>query len=155
VGITEIPFCTAQQNGGAVAIVIKTIRGRQYRYEQKSRRIGGKVVTKSVYIGPVGGGVRRKGVVARIGEFLATNLRREHYFDWEAALREQQQRDQQQAASKAKALNELHEKYGLVVGPSTPTPIDKPVRDVIQPNVEPSTGQKDAPSDVSDGAKGQ
>jgi hypothetical protein len=152
VGITALPFCAGQQNGGAVTIVIKTIRGRRYRYAQTSRRIGGKVVTKSVYIGPVGGRARRKGVLAGIGEFLTTNLRREHYFDWEAALREQQERDQQKAASKAKTLNELHEKYGLVVGPSTPTPIDKPVREVIQPNVEPNADQKDAPSGVSDGA---
>ena len=138
-----------------MAIVIKTIRGRQYRYAQTSRRIGGKVVTKSVYIGPVGGRVRRKGVLARIGEFVAANLRHEHEPDMEALFREDQERAQRQAARMAKALDELHERYGLVVGPSTPTPIDKPVRDVIPANVEPNADQKDAPSDVSDGAKAQ
>lgn len=36
-----------------MAIVVKTIRGRQYRYFQVSRRVGGKVVTTSTYLGPV------------------------------------------------------------------------------------------------------
>ncbi len=33
--------------------VIKTIKGRQYIYEQESRRVGEKVMTKSRYIGPL------------------------------------------------------------------------------------------------------
>jgi hypothetical protein len=40
--------------------VIKTINGRQYEYLQTSYREGGKVRTKSVYVGPVGGRKRRK-----------------------------------------------------------------------------------------------
>jgi len=36
-----------------MAIVVKTIRGREYRYSQTSQRVAGKVVTKSVYLGPV------------------------------------------------------------------------------------------------------
>jgi hypothetical protein len=40
--------------------VIKTIGGRQYEYLQTSYREGGKVKTKSVYIGPVGGRKRKK-----------------------------------------------------------------------------------------------
>lgn len=41
--------------------VIKTIGGRQYEYLQTSYREGGKVKTKSVYIGPVGGRRRKRG----------------------------------------------------------------------------------------------
>jgi hypothetical protein len=67
-----------------MAIVIKTIRGRQYRYAQRSYRINGKVKTKSVYLGPVGGRVRRKGVLGRLGEFITTNFQHEHIFDMEA-----------------------------------------------------------------------
>ena len=37
-------------------IVTKTINGKQYRYQQTSYRVGKKVKTKSVYLGPVGGG---------------------------------------------------------------------------------------------------
>src|SRR4051794_21764944 len=36
-----------------MAIVTKTIKGNAYRYEQHSQRVGGKVVTKSKYLGPV------------------------------------------------------------------------------------------------------
>jgi hypothetical protein len=39
--------------------VIKTVKNRRYRYAQRSYREGGKVKTKSVYIGPVDGRVRR------------------------------------------------------------------------------------------------
>jgi hypothetical protein len=38
---------------GEMAIVVKTIRRRQYRYSQHSVRVGGKVKTTSIYLGPV------------------------------------------------------------------------------------------------------
>ena len=138
-------------------IVIKTIKGKQYCYRQRTYREGGRVRTECIYLGPVGGTPRRKSVPARIGDFMTTNLRREHehVFDMEALAREEQERAQQKAARMAKAVDELHERYGLTLGPSTPTPIDKPVREVTQPNAPPSAGQQDAPSDVTDGAKAQ
>src|ERR1019366_7396010 len=53
-----------------MAYVVKTIKGRRYRYQQTSRRMNGKVKSVSVYIGPVdpiyagpGGPVRPKGSV--------------------------------------------------------------------------------------------
>ena len=123
-----------------MAIVIKTIRGRQYRYAQRSYRINGKVKTKSVYLGPVGGRVRRQGVLGQIGEFITANLQHEHVFDMEALGREQQER------------------YGLVLGPRIPVPIEKVPRGVAQrappppaaPEIE--ARQQDAPSDIADGA---
>jgi len=63
-----------------MAIVTKTIRGRAYLYRQHSCRVGGKVVTKSTYIGPVDGGRRRKGMLGRIGGTTTTAPRREHIF---------------------------------------------------------------------------
>jgi hypothetical protein len=39
--------------------IIKTIKGRRYRYQQSSKRVGGKVKTTSKYIGPVDGRKRR------------------------------------------------------------------------------------------------
>jgi len=140
---------------GCMAIVIKTIRGRQYRYQQSSSRIAGKVVTKSTYLGPVGGRVRRKGVLARIGEFITTNLQHEHVFDMEAFAREEQEREQQKAAKIAAGLAHLHERFGLKLGPPTSVPIDKPMRDDAFLNAQPSTDQQDAPPDVSDGAEPQ
>jgi hypothetical protein len=40
-------------------IVIKTIKGRRYRYRQKTWREGGRVRTRSEYIGPVNGSDKR------------------------------------------------------------------------------------------------
>ena len=40
--------------------VIKTINGRRYRYSQRTWREGGRVRTKSVYLGPADGDARRK-----------------------------------------------------------------------------------------------
>jgi hypothetical protein len=42
-------------------VVIKTIKGRRYRYLQSSYRVGGKVRTISRYLGPVDGPKRKKG----------------------------------------------------------------------------------------------
>jgi hypothetical protein len=156
---------------GDMAIVIKTIRGRAYLYRQRSTRVGGKVVTKSTYIGPVGGTVRRrKGVLGRIGEFITINLQHGHIFDIASFAREEQEREQQKAAKTAAGLASLHEQYGLTLGPRTPVPIDKPMRNDAFLNAQPSTeqpsaeqpsadqsstGQQDAPPDVSDGAESQ
>ena len=43
--------------------VIKTISGRQYRYLQETYRESGRVRTRNTYLGPVDGGVRRRGGV--------------------------------------------------------------------------------------------
>lgn len=48
------------EEAGVSYTVIKTINGRKYEYMQTSYREGGKVRTKSVYIGPVGGRKRKK-----------------------------------------------------------------------------------------------
>ena len=54
-------------------IVIKTIKGRQYRYQQRSYRQGGKVRTETIYLGPVDGGRRRRGLLRRIGDLIEAN----------------------------------------------------------------------------------
>ena len=138
-----------------MAIVIKTIRGRKYRYAQRSYRVNGKVKTKSVYLGPVGGRVRRKGVLGRIGEFITANLQHEHVFDMEALGREQQEREHQKAAKVAAGLAELHERYGLTLGPHPPVPIAQPARNDAFLNAQPATDQQEAPPDVSRGAEPQ
>ncbi|MGD0639235.1 MAG: hypothetical protein ABSC22_00685 [Roseiarcus sp.] len=55
-------------------IVIKTIKGRRYRYRQRTWREGGRMRTKSEYIGPVGEGNR--GERSRVGLEQATTLGR-------------------------------------------------------------------------------
>jgi hypothetical protein len=138
---------------------IRTIKGRDYRYLEERWREGGKVCSRSTSLGPVGGTVRRKGVLRQIGDFITANFQHEHIFDMEALAREEQERQQQKAAKTAAALAELHERYGFSLGPSSPVPIEKPVRGVAQtaaprPDApETETQQQDAPSGVSDGAE--
>jgi hypothetical protein len=57
-------------------IVIKTINGRQYRYRQSTRREGGRMRTKSEYLGPVDGG-DRKNLAARGGSHTGESVSRE------------------------------------------------------------------------------
>ena len=148
-----------------MAIVTKTIRGRAYLYEQKSTRVAGKVVTKSTYIGPVGGRPRRrKRVLGQVGKFTATNVQYEHYFDMEALGREAQKVDQQKEAKIAALHADLHERYGFILGPRIPVPIEKPLRNdaflyakpaTDQQSAQPATEQQDVPTDVSDETKAE
>jgi hypothetical protein len=57
--------------------VIKTINGRQYRYEQETYRENGRVRTRSTYIGPVDGGRRKKGLTGLLQELVKKKDRRE------------------------------------------------------------------------------
>jgi hypothetical protein len=41
------------------SVVVKTVKGKRYRYLQRSYRVGGKVRTESKYLGPADGGKRR------------------------------------------------------------------------------------------------
>lgn len=75
-------------------IVTKTIKGRQYRYEQTSYREGGKVKTKSVYLGPVSGTTRKAAdekyrQVLRDSVFLYGTSRPAERYAREARAREQ------------------------------------------------------------------
>jgi hypothetical protein len=57
-----------------MAIVIKNIRGREYQYAQTSQRVAGKVVTKSVYLGPVKPKRIRRGGGFTLPTFLMGSL---------------------------------------------------------------------------------
>ena len=89
-------------------IVIKTIGGRQYRYQQTSYRVGKKVKTKSVYLGPVAGNG---------SAFVSYSPR----FDEEKALRDIKAADAKYAAM----IERFTKEVGLKIGPDNPVPIDK------------------------------
>jgi hypothetical protein len=133
-----------------MALVIKTIRGRAYRYQQTSRRVNGKVVTKSVYLGPLHPKRRRgPGLLARVVGFINVNFKHEHVFDMEKLGREELERQHEKAAKSAAALDDLHERYGLTLGPAVPVPVEKPVRD------DAVTAARDTePSEVSSADQG-
>lgn len=89
-------------------IVTKTIGGRQYRYQQTSYRVGKKVKTKSVYLGPVAGN----------GTPFACYS---PPFDEEKALRDIEAADAKYAAM----IERFTKEVGLKIGPDNPVPIDK------------------------------
>ncbi|MDP2367247.1 hypothetical protein [Rhodoferax sp.] len=101
-------------------IVVKTINGRAYRYLQTSYRVGKKVKTKSVYLGPVG------GVLRRISTFIKANRTRGPIFDEEAMLRDVKAADAKYAAMKERFTKEV----GLKVGPANPVPVEKPATSI-------------------------
>lgn len=93
-------------------IVIKTINGRQYRYLQKSYRVGKRVKTRSIYLGAVGGTARSIEHVPR--------------FDEQKEI--QRQRDAE-TAYKA-MLDRFTQVTGLVVTQGNPVPVEKPPTDI-------------------------
>lgn len=102
-------------------IVIRTIKGRQYRYRQRSYRDGGRVRTISEYLGPVGNAGKHVQDLAP-----KTTPRRKIFdppFDPESVLRDMEARE---AAAKARAL-QVYVMLGVTPpSPGDPIPIEKP-----------------------------
>jgi len=86
--------------------VIKTINGRQYRYEQETYRENGKVRTRSTYIGPVDGGRRRKGLTGFLQELVRKKDRRVDMGETEAEASARVAREDAERAKDAR-VNEL------------------------------------------------
>ncbi len=117
--------------------VIKTIKGRRYVYEQRTWREGKRVRTESRYLGPADGGQRPKGLIRKVADLVAANTLTAEERGALAAERFGREMEAQQRATfgetaaeraervRQEVLDDLHDRYGLKLGPSTPTPIDK------------------------------
>jgi hypothetical protein len=128
-------------------IVVKTIKGRQYRYQQRTYRQGGKVRTETIYLGPVGGGIRRKGVLRSVGDFIRANMTPRHGLpDEETMLKQYNEKVAREQQARDKLIADLHAKFGLKMGDPNPVPIAAP---------QPEVSQEDAPSEAKDGAEAQ
>lgn len=127
-------------------IVIKTIKGKQYQYRQRSYREGGRVRTESIYMGPVGGGTRRKGALRTVGGFISANMtRRRGLPDDETMLKQYNDKVAREKDARDKALADLHAQFGLKM----------PDQHTAQPSTSPAeVSQEKAPSE-SDGAEDQ
>ena len=137
-------------------IVIKTIKGRRYLYQQRTYRERGRVRTESRYLGPVGAAPallgqphRRAGereCWRKLGEMIAANTltpeERAQVVDEDALLREVKARD----AARAQARSEFEVRTGMKLGPSTPTPIDKPASTIDYGRSTPSATTVAAPT---------
>jgi hypothetical protein len=125
-------------------IVIKTIKGRQYRYEQTSYRVGKKVRTKSRYLGPIGRMVRstvefvkRQGPLYRAGP------------DYEEELLKDVERRERAYAS---MVERFQEETGLKMSPDEPTPPASPSVGAPSPSGPSPDGQDPEGDESSDGA---
>jgi hypothetical protein len=105
-------------------IVVKTIKGRQYRYQQRTYRQGGKVRTETIYLGPVDGGRRRKGMLRRLGELIEANVRTRRYGlpDEETMLRRYNEKVQREQDARDQKHRELYALYGLKLNDGPPSP---------------------------------
>jgi hypothetical protein len=114
-------------------VVIKTINGRQYRYEQRSWREGKRVRTESRYLGPVIE-ARRARLTERIASFIAAQRLSPEDRALATAERKaeriaQEQREKFGETAQERAdreqrdhLDQLHDRFGLTLGPIDPTP---------------------------------
>lgn len=66
-----VGICTFGQYASQMYVVIKTIKGRRYRYLQTSFRQGKRVYTKSICLGPVDGTAARGPARAQIAGISA------------------------------------------------------------------------------------
>jgi hypothetical protein len=81
--------------------VIKTVKGRRYRYKQRTWREGNRVRTESVYLGALDGGAPRPrkqkapGVLRKVADFINANLTPPgaYIVDEQAMLRQQEARE--------------------------------------------------------------
>jgi hypothetical protein len=142
-------------------IVIKVIKGRRYRYEQRSYRDSGRVRTESRYLGPAEGSIsgtaspprrRRKGLLGKLGELIAANTlspeEKARVIDEAALLKEVKA----QEAAREKARADFEAKTGMRLGPPNPTPIEKtaPAIDHARLAAPPATESTDIPAPATD-----
>jgi hypothetical protein len=96
-------------------VVVKTVKGRRYRYLQTSWREGKKVRTKAVCLGPADGPSidphHERGLAA--AERHADQVAKEQRAKWGETAAERSEREK--AEGRAAALAELHEQFGMVV----------------------------------------
>ncbi len=82
--------------------VIKTISGRQYRYLQETYRESGRVRTRNTYLGPVDGGVRRRGGVTGLLQGLVRKKDRNDFGETESQARERGAREDRERVKQAR-----------------------------------------------------
>ena len=86
--------------------VIKTISGRQYRYLQETYRESGRVRTRNTYLGPVDGGVRRRGGVTGFLQGLMRKKECNDFGESETQTRERVAREDRERVKQAR-VNDL------------------------------------------------
>ena len=97
---------------------IPKIKGRHYRYREERWRDGGKVRSRSICLGPVGGDEPEGGFIRQLFRV------RTHGFDWAAIEREELARQQREADAQKAFADKMHQLYGMNL--ATPAvPVEK------------------------------
>jgi hypothetical protein len=140
-------------------VVVKTIKGRRYRYLQTSWREGKRVRTKSVCLGGIdgaggrpraplgpssGGDFKRPRLEQRalaVAERHAKQIETEQREQFGETAAERSQRERQDH------LDNLHERFGLTVGPGQPMSQDRSVGTTACAEAETSSSQAGAKAD--------
>jgi hypothetical protein len=133
-------------------VVIKTINGRRYRYLQRSYRVGKKVRTESLYLGPADGGIVQS-IVDFVGaqrtsaedRALATAERQAARIDEEQRAMFGETAAERSDRERQEHLDKLNSLYGLTLGPANPTPVDKEMPAADQGNPAPASSDQAAP----------
>jgi hypothetical protein len=122
----------------------RTIKGKQYLYEETRWREGGKVRSRSVSLGPVHSDAP--------GGWLRRQLGRSYGVDWDKIAKEEIARQDVEKGKLAAHIDRLHAEFGLTMGPATPVPIDKPapVVDLSTPEAAPSADENASPEGEAD-----
>ena len=110
--------------------MIKTVKGRRYRYKQRTWREGNRVRTESVYLGALDGSTLRPrkqkvpNLLRKVADFIKANRTPPgtHIIDEEKMLKDYNARIAQEQQARQALLGELHDRYGLRVA-DTPRPI--------------------------------
>jgi hypothetical protein len=119
-------------------VVIKTVKGRQYRYVQRTWRENGRVRTENKYLGPIHGALRTRRGSARHPaspsleqpfdyDRLLANVER-HTKKMEEFQREcfGETAEERSNRERQELLVDLHERYGLRLNGASPVPTAAP-----------------------------
>lgn len=150
-----------------MTFIVKTVKGRQYLYDQRSYRVGKRVRTISRYIGPLSGGgskrSTRRSVRSSTGfafGYEAQQPGKKPVMDESAflpAIRAEEARD---AERDRQLIENFERETGLKMGPAKPVPIERPMSSVSHlmnsPNSAPVTTEASQASQatVSDTSSG-
>jgi hypothetical protein len=120
-------------------VVVKTIKGRQYRYLQRSWREGKKVRTQSWSLGALN--------PLRHIDWKATFAGNGGY-DEEAALKQNMERIEADEKAHQATLDALHQEFGMTMPSDTPTAAESAVAAPGE-SAEPGAESPDDPSETA------
>ena len=107
-------------------VVIKKIKGRRYRYLQRSYRVGRKVKTESIFLGAVEGFIRAQRLSPEDRAVASAERASEKMTAYQRATFGETA-EERATRVRQEQLDTLYAAYGMRLGPADPVPVDAPV----------------------------